>query len=410
MSRVKISEKKFNSWKFQSNQWNHYYRKEEDTVRDAHGFVVIENPQEFRKITDLFKHIPTASKELEEKPDMKSKRSNLKSKAVVAKEMNNSQKTTTNSGGQSNNPSKIKFFQTFDQMTQHMKEKTNKKKESVSEVSCRVKKKTTRKKTKKISQESEKRRLSQSRKRKTEKSGLSMRRSNEEQEKSSVSVSESRKKQTRKSGRRRKESINHKNLLKQNLEDHHLKKINFLTEQLEQQNKFFKDYSQRVKNVLRTQILQNEEHEKQKKRRYLRMAKERLGEYVLRGGMAKTKEVWVDGGIMKDVKEELKRVREEKELREKFRKTLKKRKTGTITAEEINYGELKNPKDSKSKHFQLIKRKPDSTTIGQYELPRKVNGSRFNDELEPNFQSFNGPANQYDGIFRRSFADMLTNQ
>jgi hypothetical protein len=345
-----MSDKKFNSWKYQTGQWNGVYRKDEETIRDAHGFVVINNPQEFRKITDLWKHVPRVSNEKQESSSGKKKRSG--SKKNEDKDMCVSQKTTTNSGGQSNNHSKVKFFQTFGQMTQHMREKTTRKKDSGSETSTKLKKKTAKRRTKKTSEESVKRRSSQSRKKKkTEKSGLSMRRSNEENEKSLRSVSDSRKRQTRKSGKRRKESINNKNLLKQNLEDHQLKKINFLTEQLEQQNRYFKEYTAKVKQVLRTQILENEDHEKQKKRRYLRMAKERLGEYVLRGGMSKTKEVWVDGGIMKDVKDSLKQVREEKESREKFRKTLKKRKTGKITDEEINLGELKNLKESKWSNY-----------------------------------------------------------
>jgi hypothetical protein len=102
-----------------------------------------------------------------------------------------------------------------------------------------------------------------------------------------------------------------------------------------------------VKEVLRIQILKNEENEKQKRRRRLQLAKERLGEYMLRGGMSKTKEIWVDGGYMKDVKERLSKVRKEKEVREKFRKTLKKRKHSTITAEEISNGELVSSKESK---------------------------------------------------------------
>ena len=322
---MKYSEKKFPFSRQSFGQWNHFHRKEEETIRDENGFIMLENPHEYGKISDLWK---------KREGGKKAKKEGKK------RDSSHSQKTTTVSGEQTQNHCKVKFFQTFDQMTQHMKEKKPKKSES--EASGKEKKKTKRR-SKKNSQESEKRRSSQSRKRKREKE-----KTDKKGEKSSVSVSESKKKKGRRSAKPRKESTSNKNLLKQNLEDHHVKKIGFLTEQLDQQSKFFRDYSKRVREVLRTQILQNEEHEKEKKRRFLRMAKERLGEFVLRGGMAKTKEVWVDGGLMKDVKDRLQRVRREKEIREKFRKTLKRRKTSTVTAEEINSGELLNPKDHKA--------------------------------------------------------------
>ena len=295
----------------------------------------MDNPQEYGKITELWKAKKPKKKEKSVKPK----------KLVCKKEVCHSQKTTTNSGEQSNNNSKIKFFETFDQMTQHMKEKT-KQKPSISEVSNKIKKKKKRK-MKKHSQESSDKKSTRSRKKKNLKSNSNPKNSLEKKKSESQSNSETRKKRQRKNSKIPKKSTNHKNLLKQNLEDHHLKKIQFLTDQIEQQNKTFQQYSNKAKEVIRTQILQNEKYAKEKRRRYLRMAKERLGEYMLRGGMSKTKEVWVDGGVMKDVKDRLQKVKIEKEHREKFKKTLKRRKTGVIMAEEINSGELVNNKDSK---------------------------------------------------------------
>jgi hypothetical protein len=336
LCRVKCSDKKY--YYSRNTGWKDFYRKEEETIRDVNGFIVLENPQEYGKISDLWKGTKKNTKKESGKKSGKKKRSAGK------KDMCQSQKTTTNTGEGVESKMKVKFFETFDQMTQHMKDKSIKLDVKNSDGSNENK---------------------SQRKKKKEKSEKSRRKSNEDESISSHSISESRRRKGKKGNRNRKESVSNKNLLKQNLEDHHLNKIQFLSEKLEKQNKQFEEYSKKVKEVLRIQILKNEEHEKQKRRRRLQLAKERLGEYMLRGGMSKTKEVWVDGGCMKDVKERLNKVRKEKEIREKFRKTLKRRKQSTITAEEITTGELASAKESKFDDSILTIRKPSQCEFNE---------------------------------------------
>ena len=166
ITRIKFSESKKN-YHTKYGQWNQFSRKEEETIRDANGFIVLDNPQEYGKITELWK--PKKSKK-----NVVGKTSVTTRKSQYKKENCNSQKTTTNSGEQSNNiNSKVKFFETFDQMTQHMKEKT-KQKASVSELSNKIhkKKRTSRKKH---SQESSDKKSTKSRKKKNLRSDTSLR-------------------------------------------------------------------------------------------------------------------------------------------------------------------------------------------------------------------------------------------
>ena len=143
-------------------------------------------------------------------------------------------------------------------------------------------------------------------------------------------------------------------ILKQNLEDHQTKKINYLTEKLEMKNRHFESYTERARVVIRENILKNEEFEREKIRQYIKVEKERLGEYILHRDMTKTKELWIDGFVMKDIKKRLQVVKTKKEHREKFKKMLKKRKTGRITSDEIIAGELLSSKDNQqSKPFCL---------------------------------------------------------
>lgn len=292
--------------------WHQAYRREEDTLRDANGFIMLDNPHEYGKITEIWK-----------KGLVRAKADADKKTRGAKKPPRDCEADKTDTDCAKSGELKVKFFETFDQMTQHMKEKGNKRATGQSKEKSKA-----------------------GRGRRKEKSEKSRQKSNEEEQKSSHSVSESRRR-SRRTKKKRKESMSNKYLMKENLEDHQAQKITFLTEKLERQNRQFLEYSRRVEEALRSQILTNEAHLKQQRRRQLCLAKERLGEYMLRGGMAKTKEVWVDRGEMKHVKQRLARVKREKELREKFRKTLKRRKNSTVTSEEINSGELMSAKESK---------------------------------------------------------------
>lgn len=312
------------------------YKREEDTLRDANGFIMLDNPQEYGKISELWKR--GAAKTNGGKG--KRQADKLGGTGKKAKRESEAEKTDTDCGKPAQ--LKVKFFETFDQMTQHMKEKGGKKARGQSKEKSRT--------------------SNTGRGRRKEKSEKSRQKSNEEEQKSSHSVSESRRK-SRRTQKKRKESMSNKHLMKENLEDHQTQKISFLTDKLEQQSRQFQEYSRRVEEALRLQILKNEAHVKQQRRRQMCLAKERLGEYMLRGGMAKTKEVWVDRGEMKQVKHRLTRVKREKELREKFRKSLKRRKNTTITAEEINSGELMSAKESKR-----VTNSRNPTYFGKYQL------------------------------------------
>lgn len=310
------------------------FRREEDTLRDANGFILLENAHEYGKLSEFWNN--------KKKEACKS----AKKTALRAKDAN---------AGPREKREKVHFFETFDQMTQTLREKKG----------------------------------ARSR-RKKEKSEKSRQKSNEEGPKSSHSVSESRKSGRRKAQRLHKDSGANRQLLQGNLEDLQAQKIGFLTERLEQQRKEFKEYSRRAEDALRLQILRNEAHEKQQRRRELSLAKERLGEFVLRSGMAKTKEVWVDRGVMKRVKQQLARVRREKEVREKFRKALKRRKNSTVTAEEINSGELVSAKESK----RTNSRKPVFERPCKPDLPDRLDtrGARTRCAIQPAHESALEPA------------------
>ena len=332
------------------NYKQNWKRFDEETIRDANGFIMIENPQQFSKITDLWQNQnkkqnknkkQKQKQKHKHKPKQKPQSSQKKSKRKVTrkktsdkkKESADSQRTITNSEKQlSQNQSKVKFFQGFDQMNQHLKDcKADKTKTPVA------------------------RPVSESRnKSKSQKNANCTRKGTKEKKKSRKKFkSDEREMQSQKkdlgseSRKRRKESVRNTDILKQNLENHQAKKIRVLNEQLYNKTKQFEQYSNKSKEVIKNCLLKNQEFERDKLKRFIKMEKERLGEFMIHRNMTKTKEVWIDGLVMKEVKSKLVELRNFKEQREKFKKAVKRKKAGKVSAEEIITGELIPNKHSK---------------------------------------------------------------
>lgn len=131
------------------------------------------------------------------------------------------------------------------------------------------------------------------------------------------------------------------------LADHHESKILSLTRELALQRDASERFQKKAQEILRGQLITNEGHRRNERKRFLLSEKERLGDYVLQRDMTKTKEVWVDGVAMAEVKKELEKVRKAKEKRAEFKKMLKKKKGAMITADEILAGQIQLKKDSR---------------------------------------------------------------
>ena len=130
------------------------------------------------------------------------------------------------------------------------------------------------------------------------------------------------------------------------LADHHESKILSLKRELALQRDASERFRKKAQDILRGQLITNEGHRRNETKRFLLAEKERLGDYVLQRDMTKTKEVWVDGVAMAEVKAELEKVRKVKEKRADFKKMLKKKKGAMITADEILAGQIQLKKDS----------------------------------------------------------------
>jgi tousled-like kinase len=326
--------------------------REEEPNRDENGFLRLNNPDEFKRISEIW--CEEKKSEVKIKLDCE-KKENKKEKNLQFQELEKKEKHSERN---------IKFFETFNEMTEHLKDKKAENDKKISEKKIKNKEK-----------------------------------------KSSNSLNRTKRKKDKK-----------KKHLKQNLEDHQVKKIQTLTKQIEEQNKRFQEYSQKMKDVLRYQILKNEENLKQKKIRKLKLAKERLGEFMLREGMSKTKEVWVDGGNLKDIKERLKKIQVEKEIREKFRKCLNRRKPSKVSANEISLGEFKSAKESKSLKCFLTKENKTSVNPKIKELPRHpiegmieptmTPGLLFNPHMSPSLNmlsSFDKSSHEFSKINQYEF-------
>lgn len=212
----------------------------------------------------------------------------------------------------------------------------------------------------------------------------------------------------------RKDSLKNTDILKQNLEDHQSKKINLLSEKINSIEKEFAKYKETAKRELREQLLKNQEFEKEKIMKFIKMEKERLGEFILHREMTKTKEIWRDGFVLKDIKEKLSKIKIIKENREKFKKTLKKRKGTTITADEIISGQLiiKEKTNQKDTSFNFSLNENNDTLMGaSYIFNQNILGtekfgngiSNMSNHFEKSINSaLNSQINKYDFTFEET--------
>ena len=271
---------------------------------------MIENPQKFSKLTELW------------------------GKANKNKYEESSEKYSDKDI--SNEDSKIKYFDGFNQMNEHRRERNEERTEfsqrnnSMSRGNCKSQKIHNISKNKKKKEFSKKKKRGQSRSVSQEKSKFNNLINENELLDNSLESDKN----------RRKNSIRNTDILKQNLEDHQSKKIELLSEKMGIMEKEYLNYKKKAKKELRNYILKNEEFEREKTIKYIKMEKERLGEFIIHNEMTKTKEIWKDGFLLKDIKSKLFEIREIKDNREKFKKSLKKRKGTKITADEIISGEL----------------------------------------------------------------------
>lgn len=341
--------------------------------------MLIENPQKFSKLSQFWGKSKKPMK-------LSDKSSNTEMKSNELKEN-----------------SKVQYFEGFQQMKNHIKELNEENLELTQKQSqSRGANKSMKRKKKKKSEYSKKKKYkspSDSQSQSQEKSKL-----NNDLDKDCFEPNY----------HHRKDSLKNTDILKQNLEDHQSKKINLLSEKIISIEKEFAEYKEKAKTELREKLLKNEQFEKEKKMKFIKMEKERLGEFILHREMTKTKEIWRDGFVLQNIKQKLSKIKTIKENREKFKKTLKKRKGTTITADEIISGKLiiKEKTVHKDTSFNLSLNENNDTLMGaSYIFNQNILGtekfgngiSNMSNHYEKSINStLNAQVNKYDFTFEET--------
>lgn len=94
------------------------------------------------------------------------------------------------------------------------------------------------------------------------------------------------------------------------------------------------DYKQKVKSHLSSALLELENARRFEKKSFIISEKMRIGEYISYREGSKFKDIWIDGYELKNLREELNKILEQKEALEQLRKKFKKRSTKILASED----------------------------------------------------------------------------